>query len=244
MKETRTITCYETDAAKKLKPFAFMNLAQELANRDAQRLGFGYDQLIAMDTIWVLSRMEVHYLRAPEWRETVVMDTWHKGEEGIFSLRDFLIRNEDSTQDLVKATSSWLIINTGSRRIQRPKNLFDPLTHPVRPVHHALEAPCGKIPVPEKGLKLTEQKKVHYADIDFNLHANNARYMEWAMDCLETELVTTRTVASFRINFNTEARLSDTIDLYVAETTPLIRYVEGMKGRKSVFQAEVTFRES
>ena len=210
-----------------------------MANR-AQRLGFDTTSSLPWTDLGVVQ--DGSPLPEGAGMEDRCDGSGTKGRRHLFPEGSLIA--EDSTQDLVKATSSWLIVNTGSRRIQRPKNLFDPLTHPVRPVHHALEAPCGKIPVPEKGLKLTEQKKVHYADIDFNLHANNARYMEWAMDCLETELVTTRTVASFRINFNTEARLSDTIDLYVAETTPLIRYVEGMKGGKSVFQAEVTFRES
>lgn len=242
MKEKRTITCYETDAAKNLKPFAFMNLAQEMANRDALELGFGYDQLIEKQTIWVLSRMDVLYLRPPLWREKIVMETWHKGEDGIFSLRDFLIRNEAENEDLVKATSSWLIINTNTRRIQRPQNLFDDASLRSKTTRHALETPCGKIPVPGTGmLRHVERKTVRYADIDFNLHANNAKYIEWAMDCLETDLVTSHRVKRFQINFNAEARLSDTLDISVAQTGTLDRYVEGRKEDKSIFQVHISF---
>ncbi|HHV03401.1 MAG: acyl-ACP thioesterase domain-containing protein [Bacteroidales bacterium] len=242
MRETRTITCYETDAAKNLKPFAFMNLAQEMANRDALEMGFGYDQLIEKQTIWVLSRMDVRYLRPPAWRENIVMETWHKGEDSIFSLRDFLIRNGNETEDLVKATSSWLIINIKTRRIQRTQNFFENTSLQVKDIRHVLETPCGKIPVPEAGkLRLVERKIVRYADIDFNLHVNNAKYMEWAMDCLETELVTSHTVKGFQINFNAEARLADTLDILVAETGPLSRYVEGRKYNKSVFQVQISF---
>lgn len=46
MKDTWTIRCYESDALRHLKPFAFMNTAQELANTHAIQLGFGYNQLI------------------------------------------------------------------------------------------------------------------------------------------------------------------------------------------------------
>lgn len=66
MKEKRTIACYETDTAGRLKPFAFFNLVQEWANLDAINLGFGYEQLIEKESIWVLSRLKaVSYVRPP-----------------------------------------------------------------------------------------------------------------------------------------------------------------------------------
>jgi medium-chain acyl-[acyl-carrier-protein] hydrolase len=90
MKQSRTIACYEADAAKNLKPFAFLNFVQELANLDALNLGFGYDQLIEKESIWVLSRIKAVCVRPPVWRERVVIDTWHKGSDGIFFFQGFL----------------------------------------------------------------------------------------------------------------------------------------------------------
>jgi len=90
-------------------------------------------------------------------------------------------------------------------------------------------------------LRHVERKTVRYADIDFNLHANNAKYIEWAMDCLETDLVTSHRVKRFQINFNAEARLSDTLDISVAQTGTLDRYVEGIKEDKSIFQVHISF---
>lgn len=243
IKDIRSITCYETDSAKDLKPFAFMNIAQELANRDAIRLGFGYDRLMELNTIWVLSRMEVRFLRAPLWRETVEMDTWHKGEDGIFSLRDFLIRNEEGTEDLVTATSSWLIINLETRRIQRPQLLFDDTTLSEKTERHAIKTPCAKIEVPDRDLlRPAGQKTVNHSDIDFNGHVNNAKYIEWALDYLDPALVTSRKVDRFRINFNNEAHLSDRIDMITAVTNSLTYYVEGDKEGKNVFRAEISFK--
>ncbi|MDD2290282.1 MAG: thioesterase [Bacteroidales bacterium] len=242
LKESRQITCYETDAARNLKPYAFMNLAQEMANQDALELGFGYEQLIEKQTIWVLSRVAVRILRPPVWREPVVMETWHKGEDGIFWLRDFLIRNRDETEDLVRATSSWLIIHANTRRIQRPQHILNSSLLQEKATRHAIATPCEKIPVPETGLQYAVSKKVCPSDLDFNHHTNNARYIEWAMDCLDTELVTKHYVEDFRINFNAESRLSETLDFFVAETAPLSRYIEGRKGEKNVFQVQISFK--
>ena len=242
IKESRNITCYETDAAWNLKPYAFMNLAQEIASQDALGLGFGYEQLIKKQTIWVLSRVTVKILRPPVWREPVVMETWHKGENGIFWLRDFLIRNRDETEDLVQATSSWLIIDVKTRRIQRPQHILDAFFLKEKATRHAIAAPCEKIPVPGTVPQYVESKKVCPSDIDFNHHTNNARYIEWAMDCLDAELVTKHSVEGFQISFNAESRLSETVDLFVAETAPLNCYIEGRKGDKNVFQVQISFK--
>ena len=51
-----SIPCYQTDVNLKLRPAAFMDLAQEIAYWAAQELGFGYDTLHIHHTAWVLSR--------------------------------------------------------------------------------------------------------------------------------------------------------------------------------------------
>ena len=241
MKEKRTIACYETDAAGRLKPFAFFNLVQEWANLDAINLGFGYEQLIEKESIWVLSRLKAVFLRPPTWREEITASTWHKGTDGVFSYRDFLICNADESEVLIRATSSWLIIHTDTRRIQRPRDFFPSTQEQLSAVQHALEEPCQKIPVPKKGLILAETRKVRYSDMDMNLHMNSAKYIEWAMDCASHNHPVPQVVTSFQINFNAEALFDQTLQLLKAETDEKSRYVEGRHEDKSIFQALITF---
>ena len=49
-KENHTIACYEADANQLLKPIAMLDWMQEIAGRDATKLGFGYDDLIQNNT--------------------------------------------------------------------------------------------------------------------------------------------------------------------------------------------------
>jgi acyl-CoA thioesterase FadM len=63
----------------RLKPASFMDMAQEAANLHAATLGFGYDELIASRTAWVLSRMHVVFVDTLKWRDEVTLATWHKG---------------------------------------------------------------------------------------------------------------------------------------------------------------------
>lgn len=241
MKEKRTIACYETDTAGHLKPFAFLNLVQEWANRDAVNQGFGYEQLIEKESIWVLSRLKAVFVRTPVWREEITASTWHKGTDGLFSYRDFLVSNADESEVLIRATSSWLIIHTATRRIQRPRVFFPATGKHYQSLQHALEEPCQKIATPENGLSLTETRKVRYADMDMNLHMNSAKYMEWAMDCASHSLPVPQTVTSFQINFNAEALFGQTLELYKADLDTKIRYVEGRHENRNIFQVLITF---
>ena len=79
-----TVPCYDTDVSHYLKPGAFMDMAQEIANVSADSLGFGFDALQRYGTAWVLSRFEAHFLAMPRWKDAVTLQTWHKGFEGPF----------------------------------------------------------------------------------------------------------------------------------------------------------------
>ena len=97
------IPCYDTDAAWRLKPSAFMNLAQEAAGQHAVYLGFGYDDLIVSNTAWILSRLNIKFLDTPLWRDEITLTTWHKGLNRLFYIRDFVLTDKDG----IRSWSIW-----------------------------------------------------------------------------------------------------------------------------------------
>ena len=231
------IPCYDTDSSCLLKPSSFMDLAQELANVHARILGFGYDDLIRTRTVWVLSRMHIHFDRHPKWREEVSLCTWHKGASGLFYLRDFQMKNKEG-ETLVSATTSWLVINVDTRRLCRDTGILDDGTACME---NAVEQECGKVQMP-KGCEETKagEHVVAYSDVDLNGHANNARYVMWAMDLLEYDFLVANPVKDVRINFNNETRPGDIVELFRADADGKI-YIEGKVGGKSAFCVEFGF---
>ena len=229
------IPCYDTDFSCLLKPAAFMDLAQEMANIHAQKLGFGYDDLMRTRTVWVLSRMHIHFDRYPEWREDVVLSTWHKGASRLFYLRDFQMKDR-SGNVLVSATTSWLVINIDTRRLCRDVEILDSGTACME---HAIEQACDKVQLPAgvQEEKVAEHRVV-YSDVDLNGHTNNARYLVWAMDVLDYDFVIKNPVRDVRINFNSETRPGDVVELYRADADGRI-YIEGKVGGKSAFCVEL-----
>lgn len=233
------VPCYETDSACLLKPASFMDMAQELANRHATVLGFGFDDLQKTRTVWVLSRMHVIFCRHPRWREQVKLSTWHKGAARLFYLRDFKMEATDGTP-LVLATTSWVIVDIDTRRLSRNTAILDDGTACM---DNAVGEPCDKVQMPrDASPEFVRTHQVSYSDIDMNGHTNNAMYLVWAMDALEYDLTSRNPLKELKINFNQETRPGDSVELYrwaAPQGDSFI--VEGRVDGRSAFCAELKF---
>ena len=236
-----TIPCYETDASWRLKPASFMDMAQEAAGQHAVYLGFGYDDLIKTNTAWILSRVNIHFIDTPRWREEVTLTTWHKGLDRLFFLRDFIMTDKDG-RERVKATTSWLVLNLETRRLVRDPKLMEEGTVCGE---HVLETPADKVQMPKDvEPELAMEHVVAYSDVDMLGHTNNAMYMQWSMDAVEYDLVSERSVKELTINFNHETKAGDKVAIYrasVEKEDGLHVYIEGKVESVSAFCVELIF---
>ena len=203
-----TVPCYDTDASWRMKPASFMNIAQEAAGNHAVYLGFGYDTLRETNTAWILSRVHVEFPDTPLWREDLTLQTWHKGLNRLFFLRDFVITDNEG-KERVKATTSWLVLNLETRKLVRDPKLMEDGTICT---DNVIETPADKVVMPkDKEPVFVMEHLVAYSDIDQNAHANNAMYMQWAMDAVDYDIASKRAVKWFTINFNHETKAGDRV---------------------------------
>lgn len=243
-KQPLTVTTYMADVRNLLRPAAFMEIAQEIATLGAKELHFDDSvTLSAANAVWVLARMRVCFERMPSRYQPITLETWHKGINSVFFLRDYQICDETG-EVLVNSTSSWVIMDIDQRRMLRP----DGLTHIIPPdpeqARHAIEAPAGKIVIPRGcPVEKVSDHPVRYSDVDSNRHVNNTRYTAWAMDCLPDTLTFHRTLREIEINFNREARPGETVELLHAEDGGA-HYVEGRVGDNQVFICKMFFQDA
>lgn len=239
--EKHTIPCYDTDASWRLKPTSFMNMAQEAAGRHAVYLGFGYDDLIKTNTAWILSRVHVEFVDTPKWRDEITLNTWHKGLNRLFFLRDFLITDSEG-RERVKATTSWLVLNLETRRLVRDPNLMEEGTVCTENV---IGTPADKVQMPKDvEAELVRTHLVSYSDIDTNGHTNNAMYMQWSMNAVGYDITSSRPVKEFTINFNHETKAGDHVEIYrafVEKEDGLHVFVEGKVEGTSSYCVEIVF---
>lgn len=207
-RENFEIKSYNVDFQQSVKPSALMQFFQEVASNHAATLGAGYDELIARDLFWALSRLTVEITRMPNWGETILIETWPCGSEGLFFRRDFIVYDKDQ-QVLIRAVSGWLLLATSTLRPQRPAILG--LSLPFNPGRKSLAY------FPERITTQTERmafnKKVAYNEIDQNLHVNNTRYLDWATDCFELDHYQDNRLCGFSLEFLAETHWGDEIEL-------------------------------
>ena len=236
-----TIPCYSTDASWRLKPAAFMDLAQEAAGLHAVYLGFGYDDRIKTNTAWILSRVNVKFLDTPLWRDDVTLTTWHKGFNRLFFLRDFVMTDKEG-RERIKATTSWLVLDLESRSMVRDPNLVEEGTVCAE---NAVDMPADRVRMPrEVEAEAVYEHVVGYSDVDMLGHANNAMYMQWAMDAVDYETTSKRAVKEFTINFNHEIKAGERVTLYRASLEKedgLHVFIEGRTETVSSFCVEIIF---
>lgn len=232
--EEFSVKSYETDHKGNFKPFAFMNHAQEMAGAHALSLGFGYEQLMESGNIWVLSRVHVKFLKMPIWRDELSMTTWHKGADRLFGFRDYRVKDKTG-EEIIVATSSWLVINHLSRRVQRIESILGSGMEGALSTN-AIEEPAQRLSTPPNAVPVGK-RVVSLSDIDINMHTNNARYVEWAMDVISPEIGYNMVVKEMWINFNNESLPGDIIDLYTSYDPDL--FVEGKRGDTSIFQLKI-----
>ena len=240
--EKHTISCYEADANQALKPTAMLDWMQEIAGRDATRLGFGYDKLMASNTAWVLSRTHVRFHQYPKWRDQVNLQTWHKGAFKVLYLRDFQLMSETG-EPLVSATTSWLIIDMNTRRMVRNAELSaGPETCLFE---HAIEEPAEKIIIPTD-LEATPaaSHKVVWSDIDTMAHVNNVKYVAWALDAIDEDILREKPLKEIIVNYDAEVLLGEEVTLYLIKQETeegLVCYIQGKVEDKVKFSVKMNF---
>lgn len=235
-----SIQCTEANTNRKYKVYSFLCATQEIAGIHAGILGFGYDDLTPQNCAWVLSRIKGKIISPAIWQEKVSLTTWHKGAEGVFGLRDFELKNTEE-KTLAICTSSWLIINLETRRMQRAEKIIGLPYHSSALKKHAIEEMCSKLISPPE-MEHCGSRKVKYSDIDMNIHANNAKFLEWALDCLNPEILFSKEIEEFQLNFNHEATLGEQIDFYFKAVSENEYFIDGRKDGNNVFQLSLKLK--
>lgn len=238
------IPCYATDFHKYLRPTAFMDYAQELAYQGATALGFGYDVLIKDNRAWVLSRFHIQFLKPVRWGDVVKLQTWSKGPQGLFYLRDFRLWNPQG-EVAVAATSSWIVLDLEKRSFVRTDSL-DFMTPDTECHDNAIEPPAPKVIMP-RGIQAEKvgEHTVNYSDIDCLGHTNNVRYVVWSMDAVGPEITFKRPCKELFINFNKETHLGENVELFrlveTAEDGTITVTIEGKVEGTTSFCCKLVF---
>lgn len=220
------VKSYEVDYNKKTKLNSLFNYMQEAAFSHASKLGAGYEDLTDQGFIWVLSRVKIKVIRYPKWGEKIALETWPKGTNKLFALRDFIFRDENN-EDIVVATTAWLVLDSKSMRPQKVQALLTAL--PDNDGRYAMNDELVKLEN-WNTFEFETRRTAAYSDIDVNQHVNNAKYVEWILDCFSEEFSSNKNLKTLQLNYISQTKLGDKIILKRGncKENSNISYVEGI----------------
>lgn len=209
------IHVYETGPEGRLTLYSLFDYLQDIASDHAVVLGYGRDDLLERNQFWVLSRMYAEINDLPVWGERVIVRTWPRGTEKLFALRDYLVMMPDGRK-VAMATSSWLIIDRTTRKIQRTDHGLSSFINNPEP-DHVLPRNAAKLYPPATEEHFTSHFRVKVSDLDINLHTNNVRYLKWIIDSHNPAFVMNNVPAFVEINYLAESRYNDEINIKMSE---------------------------
>jgi acyl-ACP thioesterase len=206
---------YETGPDGRLNLHSLFDYLQDIASDHAVQLGFGRDDLLKENHFWVLSRIYAEIPVWPSWGETICVKTWTRGTDRLFALRDFEVRYPDGRL-ISRATSSWLIIDLDTKRIQRPDKYLRLMISELTDIK-AFPRNAMKLERATEKSQSSPSFHVTISDLDINLHTNNARYLKWVTDSYDLDFILNNVPLSAEINYLAESRFNDNITIMLSE---------------------------
>lgn len=213
------VPSYMSDIKYRLRAVSFMELAQDAAGKGADSMHFGDSDLKPLNAVWVLARMQLRFIDTPHRYDNVEFQTWHRGLQGAQYLRDYQMV-DNGGKVLVASTSSWIIMEKTQRKMLFGQILQDYIPSEPQCDEKSIEKACPKITIPA-GLEMQHAgtHPVRYSDVDYNIHANNTKYVQWALDLLPQEYTVNGDLKELLINFNREAHLGEDVKLFLGTRT-------------------------
>ena len=197
---------YDAEPSGRASVPAVCRYLQEAANGHTLSIGMSARQVRESNRMWVLSRMHVHLSALPQAGAGIVVETWAPERlGGIRAYRDFRLRDSDRNI-LCEASSLWLLLDATTRRPVRLPEAVLRMRHPECVGHEPVDA----IPLaPPQASRGGEKFQVRWGDLDENGHANNVRYIEWALDSVPICLRRQARVNRLDIQFTSEVLLGE-----------------------------------
>lgn len=207
---------YEVGPDNKVPLWTLQNYFQQAACIDAHTLSFGLEELFPKGLGWVITKLQMEFLKPLNLEDTFVVKTWHTLSDRLQSRREFVF--SVNGEIIARGTSFWVMIDLNERKMVRtPQAFLDSNATNPKPLDIELN-PFKRSQIEGVELLNSNLVKVRLEDLDTNGHANNTHFSAWCLGALPESEVQNLAIKDFIINFKAEALRDDEIDSLVYKT--------------------------
>ncbi|MGM9873778.1 MAG: acyl-[acyl-carrier-protein] thioesterase [Bacilli bacterium] len=205
-----------------ITPTAVLNILQDISCDDAFVLGCDYNTSVTKDAIWVLTR-SLYKLDPKKFHPYMKIKafTWPNKNEKFSVNRNYLIKDIETNEIILRGVFKWAIISYSTRRMLPTNILVDEDVD--YPSDIALTDKIDAIQTDENILDKEYQFKVMFSSLDQNGHMNNTKYLEQLLNACPLE--ENEKIVSLLANYIRELPYNHTIKIkYLKNDEEIIGY--------------------
>ena len=202
-----TVTATDVDCFGRLTPSMALRFIQGVAGEHSDLLGTDYDTLAEKRMFWAVIRHRIQFFRLPRVGERITLETWPLPTTRVAFPRATAAYDAEG-RVLFQSMALWILMDLDTRAMILPKKSGIELSGTLRGTE--LPPPASLLPRP---LAMSRRRTVCYTDLDRNLHMNNARYLDWIDDLLDSAFHQGHAPVDMTLCYLNEAREGQELEL-------------------------------
>ncbi len=224
---------------KNLGLYGVLGLLQDVGTIHAELMGLGFEAMIKNNAFWVFTQHKLLMKQWPKWQDKVLIKTWPRKIQGLKAYRDYTIYLNG--ERIGESVATFMVLDGSTRKPVKPR--LDNLLYDENK-YEELNIIPEKVKLPDS-MELANTLYVRNSDLDMNNHVNNTKYSQWILDTIHIDYHHNFLVSEFDINFLSECRLGDTIDIFMSKDEVQDRvksFYQGIRksDQKTVFVAHIS----
>jgi len=160
----------------------------------------------ALGLTWVVTNYEITINRMPTDNEKLTITTEAKAYNKFFTYREFQVLDEKGNL-LVTLETTFALMKLADRKLgSLTAELLEPFE--AEKVNTIKRAPK----IPKLTAPISKSYEVRYSDLDANQHVNNTKYLEWSMDTLGMDFLTSHNITYIHVRFVKEISYGQVVE--------------------------------
>ena len=235
--EKYTTNDVEVDVNERLSVMETLKLMQRVTFAHSSLIGLDHKTMIERDNaFWVITKMK-YVCRHPICaNQKITLKTWTREPQSVRFIRDLQIKNKNKL--MINGLSEWCCLDYETRALRRSNSIKYPNLEMIETKNNNITFTNLKADVDKKDFVYS--RSIMSTDIDVNLHTNNLKYTNIALDALTLEELQTKPIKEYEIYFVNETKIGDKIDVYKKKVKGYY-YIEGKRGEQTIFRVVIKF---
>lgn len=186
----------------------FLKYLMDCASIHSNIAGYGIDDIPKTHLAWLILDWKFQILRYPKTGECIHIDTWTRGNNKLYSFRDFEVTDKAGKRIAI-CSSKWVLVNYETKAITKISQDIHDSYGPVDKM--VFDCEIEKLKEPQTEILRRFDYTVLRRDLDTNNHVNNLNYIDFAIEALPNDVYENNVFKDVNVMYKKQCLLGDKI---------------------------------